>query len=470
MSSTKTNLVYNSIYQILLLMLPLLTAPYLSRIIGANGIGIYSYNYSIASYFSLFILLGLNNYGVRTIAGTVSDKEEISKKFWSIYFFQLILGIIISMLYLTYTVLYSDNFDISLIMGLYVISAVFDINWFIIGIGRIRHAVARNSIIKILLTVLIFVFVKNSSDLWIYCVLVSTSTLLGQLLIWPLALEEITFYRPTVKEITVHIKPNAVLFLSVVAVSVFKIMDKIMLGFLDSTSEVGYYELSERFILVPMALINSLGTVMLPRMSSLINKKSKIIDNTISKSILLVMFLSTSMCFGIMSISKEFIPLFYGSGFEKCITLILILMPSCIFLGFANVIRTQFILPNNMDRPYIESAFLGAICNLSLNFLLIPYYGAIGTAFGTLVAEMVVALYQSYSVRKHLDMIKYIKLAIPFLISGFIMFLVNYNLHIEGNLLTIIFQKIVIGIFVYILILIPILKIFAKDVIYLIKN
>lgn len=236
-----------------------------------------------------------------------------------------------------------------------------------------------------------------------------------------------------------------------IAVSLFKVMDKIMLGLITTKNQVGFYESSEKIIQIPTALITSLGTVMLPRMSNLVNKRNNEEHSLIYKSILFAMFLSSSMCFGIMGVSKEFVPIFYGKGYDTCITLYPILLPSCLFLAFANVIRTQYLLPHGMDKTYVISAFLGAGVNIIINILLIPKYGAIGAAIGTLCAESVVCIYQSYMVRKLQPILLYIKKVLPFGISGITMFIILYNLYFQNlSLFANLALKILIGIIIYI--------------------
>lgn len=454
MSSIKKNFMYNSIYQIMIMFIPLITTPYISRVLGASGVGSYSYAYSIANYYVLFIMLGLNNYGNRSIAKVRDNKIELEKTFWSIYSMQFVLGVIFNIIYLLYCFTFSSNFNVSLAVSFYVISACFDVNWFFFGLEKFKLTVIRNTIIKILTTICIFIFVKESTDILIYCLIMTIGLLISQLALWPYILRNINFYKPTIKEITVHIKPNLFLFLTVIAVSLFKIMDKVMLGIMTTTTEVGYYESAEKIIAIPTALITSLGTVMLPRMTNMISNNSTQDKKLIYWSMLFAMFISSSMCFGIMGVSKEFVPLFYGDGFEKCIDLFIILLPTCIFMAYANVIRTQYLLPHQMDKDYVISAFLGAGVNLTVNWILIPIHGCIGAAIGTFFAEAIVCLYQAYAVRKYLPIKKYFYKSLCFILAGIIMFLVIFNIDI-GNISIFIklFIKILIGVVLYFVIL-----------------
>ena len=450
MSSVKRNFIYNSLYQFLAILIPLITTPYISRVLGADGVGLYSYSYSIAYYFVMIAMLGLNNYGNRTIAMARHDKKKLSQAFWSIYTLQLLTSILSIGLYLLYLFLFSNNL-MSWILLIYVISAAFDVNWFFFGLEEFRLTVTRNCIIKILTTIGIFIFIKTKSDVYWYGSIMVLGILISQLMIWPFIKTKVDFYRPSFSDIAIHFKPNLILFIPVIAVSLYKIMDKIMLGAMTNVTQVGLYESSEKVIQIPMALINSLGTVMLPKMSNLVAQGNiKESRKFMSNSILFASFLSTSICFGIMGISKEFVPIFFGEGFDMCIYLLQVLLPSCIFIGFANVIRTQYLIPNQKDKIYISSVLVGAVTNAIINYLLIPRYQAVGAAVGTLVAEASVCILQCLAVKNDLDLKNYISQSIPFLLSGIIMYIILINLYfpsisINGNLII----KILIGAFIY---------------------
>lgn len=423
--SVKANFIYNSIYQLTAIIIPIITTPYLSRILGAEGIGIYGFGYSIANYFAMFIKLGLNNYGAREIAYIRDDQELLSVTFWEMYLFQLAVGLTISVTYFVYGFVFSNNRTIALIFILYVISAMLDITWFFWGIEEFRLTVKRDFIIKILTTVGIFLLVKTADDTWKYCLLLCGGFLLSQMLLWPNLKGVISWRKPTLSGIKRHIKPNFVLFIPIIAISLYKTMDKIMLGIMSTSAEVGYYHNSENIIQVPTMLIYSLGTVMQPRMSNMVSNQTSesVMESVFMKSIILAMFLSSSVGFGIMTVANEFVPLFYGPGFEKCIQLYIILLPSCLFLAFANVIRTQYLIPRKKDREYIISLFSGAGVNLVLNAMLIPRFQSVGASIGTLAAEATVCIIQAALMRKEKSMKKYIVQSSPYVVAGLLMFL-----------------------------------------------
>ena len=277
------------------------------------------------------------------------------------------------------------------------------------------------------------------------------SFLLSQIAVWPFVKKYTHFVKPTISEILNHIKPNLILFLPVIAVSLYKSMDKIMLGRMTDLKEVGFYQNSEKIIDIPESLIMALGTVMLPRMSNLVAKKDeKTGDKYIYLSILFAAFLSSSIGFGIAGVSPEFVPWYFGKGFEPCISIFAVLAPSTVFIALANVIRTQFLIPQHRDKIYVISVFLGAVVNILMNILLIPYLRATGAAIGTLTAEGVVCIYQFCMVCKEKDYLKPVIRAIPFLLSGIGMFVIlkSFSLQFSSELVCII-VKTLIGAAIY---------------------
>ena len=450
MNGIKKNFIYNLFYQILTFILPLITTPYLARVLGADQTGKYSYAYSIAYYFVLFAMLGLNNYGNREIARCRDDIGARSKKFWSIFALQLCTSIVSLFAYIVYCITCRRGDIIALILMLYVVSACFDINWFFWGMEEFKITVTRNTVIKLGSVASILLLVKSQNDLYLYAAIMSISSLLSPLLLWPYLRKRVRWTMPTCSEILSHFPPNAVLFIPVIAVSLYKVMDKIMLGSMATYSEVGLYDYSERVIAIPIACVNALGTVMMPRMSNLVAKhETEKERDIIKKSIIVGTSLAISMGFGLMAIGDVFVPFFYGPGYEKCEVLFYILMPSCAFLSIGNVIRTQFLIPRGKDRIYIISVISGAFVNLIINALLIPLLQSIGAAIGTLVAEATVCIYQMTAVNREFPITEYIKDLFLLFIFGAMMFVLVYKIPIIGSIILTLIVKISVGAICY---------------------
>lgn len=460
-SSLKKNFIYNSVYQILLVVLPLITSPYISRVLGDEGLGIYSYTYTIANCFSLVGMLGVNNYGNRTIAACRDNRIERSRNFWSIWLLQVLLSLIVTGIYFIYvfSICGVEYRTVSVVQYLTVACSLFDINWFFFGLEKFKLTVTRNIIIKIASVVCIFVFVKLESDIWVYSLIIAGSLLLSNLVIWPFLRKEVDFVRPSFDEIIKHLPHMAVLFVPVIAITLYNKMDKVMLGVMSTMSETGLYENTEKIINIPLGLITALGTVMLPRISYLVARGEK---NEASKYFALSLEFATAMSFSLMfglaAISQRFAPWFFGESFASVGTLIILLAPKIIFLSIANVVRTQYLIPMHKDKIFVFSVWIGAVANLIINVLLIPGYGAAGAIVGTVVAEFSVMLYQIFAIREDVHVLKMLMSLWPYLLAAVIMYWgVRFvNGIFESDFLAIVIQ-IFVGVVIYGVICVPIL-------------
>lgn len=425
-SSIKKNLGLQTAFQIVNTCLPLITAPYLSRVLGATALGVYSFTSSVVLYFTLFAMLGTVNYGTRTIAAAENNIEERSKSFWSIFCLQLIATTICSIAYLVYLLFFcKDYLFISLLQGLAIIACFFDISWLYFGVEEFKITVVRSMVIKIITVLLIICFVRNSDDLWLYTFIMLMGTLASQLVLWVYLPRYINVLKISITDVLIHIKPNIVLFIPLLAMSVYHIMDKTMLGVLSSYEQNGYYYNADKLINIPLCIINGFGTVLLPRMTALYNsKKIEEANSLLLISLEGVALVSIAMSCGIAAISNEFVPFFFGDGYEDCIVLTIVLSPVLVIKGFTNTIRTQYLVPLKKEQYYINSVICGAATNLVLNLMLIPRLGAMGAVIGTLLAEFVACLVQFFVLIKNFDLRNCIKNCLFYSCAGIVMFFV----------------------------------------------
>lgn len=428
MKSENKNFLLNVAYQMLTYIFPLITVSYISKRLGVDNVGIYSYTYSIVYMFMLVGMLGINNYGNREIAKVRDNREELSKVFWSIYRLQLMVVGVVIIGYLGYLLLWCKAYqEIAAIQFLYLISVCFDINWFYFGLEKFKLTITRNCIIKVLSLVLILCFVKTQDDLGTYTFIMAGSTVASQLYLVLSLHKYAERVKTTLWESLKHLKGCAVLFIPVLAFGIYRVMDKTMLGSLSTVTELGYYENAERLINIPISVINALGTVMLPRMAYLLeNKTSSDSRKTIYASMKLALLLASVMAAGLYLISDDVSVILFGEQFLKSGSIIKALSITILASAWANVIRTQYLIPMRMDSIYVVSTVGGAIVNLVLNTLLIGKYGAYGACIGTVAAEYFVMLYQTFCVRKELDIAEYTKLLVKDLISAGIIMAAAY--------------------------------------------
>ena len=451
-SNLKKNLIYQTMYQILAILLPLIISPYVSRVLGAENLGDYTYSFSIAEYFVLFAMLGINNYGNRVIAVNRDNKDLLYKSFSSIFILHLFVAIIFTIIYYFYTFFFSNNVMLFFIQGLYVISSIVDVNWFFFGIENFKLSVVRNTLIKISTVLLIFIFVTDKQDIYIYAFIMALCSLSGNVIMFVCLPRYTKLVKVGVNDIIKHIKPLLILFVPVIAISLYKIMDRIMIGALVPKSQLGYYSNSEKAINIPISIIGAFGTVMLPRMSNMlkrgINSESK---KFVNNSVTCVMMLAVPLTFGLGAVSNCFATVFWGEEFSDCGKIINCLSLSIPFLAFANVIRTQLLIPLSKDGEYIVSVFLGALVNVVVNFILIPKYYAMGAAIGTVLAEAMVCITQTAYIRKEINVIKILKNSMIYLLFGIAMyvFLLLLTSKMDYNIFSLIIQ-ILVGASIYI--------------------
>lgn len=405
MNKLVKNYIYNLSYQILVLLVPLITTPYVSRVLGAKGVGTYSYTNSIVQYFILFGCVGLNLYGQREIAYVQHDKNKRNRVFWELVILRL-CTVSISLMVFFFTLASHGKYKfIFLIMSLDILASMVDISWFFQGIEDFKKIVVRNFIVKIAGVLLIFIFVQSEADLYLYVLCHSATLFLGNLSMWayiPKLVEKVSFKSLDIKK---HIKPTIVLFLPQIATSIYTVLDKTMIGFLTgSEEEVAYYEQGQKIVKIVLALVTSLGTVMLPRVANLfkLNEMDKVREY-LSKSFHFTFFLSFPMAFGLAAVSSNLVPWFFGAGYEKVIPNIMTIAPILVMISLSNIIGTQYLLPIGRQKEYTISVLTGCCMNCIMNLLLIPKFYSIGAAIATVIAETSVTGVQIFFTRKEFN-------------------------------------------------------------------
>ena len=451
----KKNFFYQTIYELLILLLPLLTSPYIARVLGAEKLGIYYLSYAIAYYFQLFAALGIKYHGSRTIASVKDDRKKLNEKFSELLTAHIIVSIISLILYSLYSFfIVKDNALIAQIQILNIISTLFDISWFYFGIEKFKVTALTSSLIKILTVICIFVFVKKPSDLWIYTLIMSFGMLLTQIIMWKYLPKYVSFTKNKFKNCLYHMKPLFVLFIPVIALSMFHYMDKIMLGFFSTKIQTGLYENADKIITIPLTVIFSFSTVMLPRMSNLkSNNDFNKTEKYMKLSFQYMEWLALGMAFGLFCVADKFAIIFWGQEFAPCGSLIKILAFSLPFSTYASIIRTQYLMPNHKDKAYTIIMVIGAFVNLILNLILVYKFEAIGVAIGTLISEIVVCLMQIIYTRKKVKHIQYNKVFLKYLIPSFIMILIVCFIdYLTPTNISMLILEIFIGGIIYILI------------------
>ena len=462
------NYLYNLIYQILILILPLVTASYLARVLGAEGNGIYSYTYTIVNYFVLFGSLGVILYGQREIAYVQDDKSKMKKIFIELVSFRFITIGIASIIYYFACIkngLYSEYYKI---LFLELLAGAFDISFFFQGMEDFKKTVIRNVIVRLASVSLIFILVKEQSDLGIYLTIYALADLLGNISLW--------FYLPKyfkgvkVKNINIvkQIPALLLLFVPQITNKIYNMLDTTMLGkIIADKSETGYYEQSQKIIRVLLTIVTSLGTVMVPKMANLFaNGENDKINDYMKKSFNYTYLLCFPIIFGLISISKNFIPWFFGPGYDKVIILMNIITPILLLMGVANIIGTQYLLPTKRQKEYTISILIGVVVNFILNYIMIHLWKSIGACIATVLSELIVTSIQFYYIRNEVNIKEMIKLSYKYILSSIIMFILCMLVPIVADGFTCVVIQIMLGIVTYF----GILLIIKDEFVYLLLN
>ena len=386
--SVKKNLFFQGLYQVLTLGIPLIITPYLTRTLGAEKLGIYTFIGSIATYFVIAANLGISRHGQRAITAVSSDKVKLRKTFYGLWVDHTVFSLIAVLAYYGVTLWgIRENVVLYRIQGLVVISALLDVTWLFYGMENFGSVVIKNTIVRLVELVCIFSFVHSPEDLTKYTWIMMGSALLGQLIMIPQVLRTVKPIRISASDCILHIKPILVLSISVIAVSLYTVFDKTLLGFLLDMDSVAYYECANRIIGVPKALLGVVGTVFFPRVCKLAKENNDKLKEVFHLSFYYTGIIAIGFSVLVIAAARSFAPLFFGSGYEATSGIMVGLAPVILIISLGDMVRTQLMISKHKDRQYIFCVVLNAIVNLALSFSLIPVWGIPGAVVGTVAAE-----------------------------------------------------------------------------------
>lgn len=472
--SITSNYIYNLIYQLVIILIPLLTTPYLTRVLGATKLGIYSYTYSIVTIFFLLAALGINTYGQREIAYVQDDIKKRSKIFFElliIRIFSTLFSAIVLFIFSNITSSYSLYYQIFL---MYVISNLFDITWLYQGLENFKTVSIRSLIIKVIYFISIFVFIKNENDIYIYILLYSISTIITNLSFWiniNKIIEKVNYKNLNIKK---HIKTVITFFIPQIASLIYTVLDKTMIGLIVPEIEsVYFYEQASYIDKTILMLITTIGTVMISKVAYAFEKNNiKQVKEYMIQVINFVWLSGSALSFGVCGIIKNLVPWFYGDGCIQIINLVYIMSPLIIIIGLNNVIGIQYLVPTKQQNKYIFAVVCGAIINFVLNLIFINLFSSIGAGISTVLAEFLILLIELYYVRDMIKLQEVFKPAFKYIIIGLIMFLATYfSGYIFGPVFYGTILQIIIGFIIYIILLIITKdKFFSNHILNYLKN
>lgn len=457
-SSIKKNFAYSMLYQILDIIVPIIMAPYLSRVLGADMVGVQSYTASVQTYFLLFAALGTQSYGAREISRNRDNIKVYSKLFWEIELMSMTTSmatlaawILLLVLNPTYRIFY-------LVMIPNILGSMLNITWFFNGLEKFKLTVIRNTFFRLAGIVLIFAFVREKSDVVIHVAILSLINLLSSASLWisiPKLTVKVSFGELKIAE---HFKQTLAYFIPTIATSIYTVLDKTLIGLItkDSTQN-GFYEQAENVIRVANKISYAgINAVVGVRISYLfMENKIEEIHNRIENSMNFIFFMGVGCAFGSSAIAKRFVPFFFGTGYEGVEYLLYVLCPISVIVGVSNCMGSHYYTPSGRRAQSSKYLIVGSCVNLVLNLCLIPYLQAIGAAIATVVAELTITVLYVKNSNYYMSLKLLVQIGWKKIIAGICMLAVVYKMGALLNIteIVVILVQVCIGVGVYILVL-----------------
>ena len=410
-------------------LIPVVTTPYISRILGENNVGLFSYIQSIASYFILLGCLGLNSYGQREIAYHSEDMQKKSLIFWELTIIRVVAIMISLCLYILSVIFLLDNKVYYLLFSVEIVANMLDINWFYMGNEDFRLQFLRNIIVKLAFVISIFLFVKNRDGLIIYTVCYILSTLIGNIILWLDIRSRIVSIDRRQLDIRRHFRAIFIMFLPQLAINLYTQLNKTLLGILTGYEyeAVAYFTQADKIIKLVLTVVTSLGAVMLTKISStIVNEGYEKGKEYLYKSYHFMSLLAWPMACGLFAVSDSFVVWFFGENYMPVSNCLKILSISILFITTSNALGMQYLIPTNRMKEYNGSIFFGLIVNIIFNCLLIPRYKEVGTSVSSLLSELAVMTFQLIFLRQTIDhkrmffTLDMLKIVISSAIMGFV--------------------------------------------------
>ena len=337
----------------------------------------------------------------------------------------VVWGSLVLLAYFGYTFVFGGTYlPLLLVWACWVGGSVLDVTWLLNGCQEFRIPMVRSVCTRLAGMAAILLFVRTETDTIIYVGAIAMPFLLNALLVWPFVGNYVDFKRPTLDGAVAHIKPNLVLFVPVIAVSLYTLLDKVMLGAMAGMGQTGLYDYAEKISKMPLAVVTALGAVVLPRMTEVITAgRRDEAKELVATTMWFMEAVALGLAFGIMGVAKEFVPVFFGEGYSECVPLMCVLSVIIPLICATNVIGVQYLVPSGRDHQYTISVLVGAAVNIAINLVFIPQYGAMAAAVATVAAELAVLVAQACMVHGELDLAGAACGVVPFMGIGVIMLL-----------------------------------------------
>jgi O-antigen/teichoic acid export membrane protein len=424
--SVKLNMIMNAILTMSAFIFPLITFPYVSRVLLPVGTGKVSFATSVVSYFSMFAQLGIPTYGIRACAKVREDREQLTRTVQEIMLINLVMCVIVyaafSLCLLFVPRLQQDR-PLFIIISLTILLNALGVEWLYKGLEQYSYITIRSIAFKFVALIALFLLVHQQSDYVIYggiTILASSASNIMNFF----HLRHYISMRPVGNyHIKKHLKMVVVFFAMSIATTIYTHLDTVMLGFMKTDADVGYYSAAVKIKTILVSIVTSASSVLLPRMTSYVESGKKEAFFKIAKKTMNLIFL-VAVPFTVYFVlyAKEGVYFLSGDAYAGAIVPMQIIMPTLLLIGMSNLMGIQIMVPIGKELQVLYSEIAGAIVDLVINIALIPKYGAAGAAIGTLVAEAVVLLFQIFTIRDVavplLKAVRYKELIVSIVLAG----------------------------------------------------
>lgn len=407
MTSLKKNFMYSSILTTANYIFPLITFPYVSRVLGVNNIGLCNFIDGIINYFILFSMMGVSILGIREVAANKNDSGQLKKTFSTLLTINAIttfVGLIILAIVTMYSPRLNENLDLIILSAVKLVFNLFLIEWYFKGLESFKYVTIRSILVKCLYVISVFLFVKESTDYTIYYFLSVLMIVVNSMINMVYAHKSVSYSIKTI-DIKLYIKPYITLGVYMLLTSMYVSFNVIFLGFTHDDIQVGYYTTATKLHSVVIALFTALTSVMLPRMSSLLQEgKIKEFKIKINKSIDILLSTSIPLIIFMIILAPQIVYIVSGEGYEGAITPLRIITPLCFIVGYEQILIIQAMMPLKMDGAILFNSIIGAVLGVVLNIMIIPNLASIGSAIVWCTCETIVLLFSQIAINKSIQL------------------------------------------------------------------
>lgn len=408
--SIKYNFLMDLILKVSTILFPMITFPYVSRVLSPEGLGRVSFATSVISYFQLFAALGIPTYGVRLCTKYRDNRRELSKSFQELLIINgitTVLSYIVFIAALLSVQKLKDESTLLMITSANVLLSTLGVSWLYTAMEQYKYITIRSLIVKVLSVIALFALVHNENDYIIYASITVAGTV-GSNIYNLIYSRKFVSWKPTGGyELKCHLKPILILFAMSFAGSIYTHLDTLMLGFLTNDVEVGYYTAAVKMKGLLISFTVSLGGVMLPRLSYYLqNNKEDMFNQMSAKAFNIISYIAVPLVIYFILFAKETVLVLSGEGYLNATWPMIAIMPTVLFISLTNMMGYQILIPSVKEDKVLISVTAGAIIDAILNLFLIPQMGALGASLGTLAAELGVLLVQYYYLKPYFAKVK----------------------------------------------------------------